>query len=109
MAGSWERTVESVMFNGLRTVCTVSCWVVTATLAYFLWVKPSQDQQKGNALAAFAALESDPHRYIPKMKPISDPNIYSLWLKAKQEQQMISNWTPSDVEGTTLKHASSWS
>lgn len=45
MAGSWERTVESVRFNGLRTVCTVSCWVVTATLAYFLWVKPSQDQQ----------------------------------------------------------------
>ncbi|GMN74395.1 hypothetical protein TIFTF001_053846 [Ficus carica] len=91
MASGWERTLESVKFNGLRTVCTVSCWALTGTLAYFLWIKPRQEQPKGAALAAYRALESDPHRYIPKMKPIPDPNIYSLWLKAHQEQHELAS------------------
>lgn len=63
--------------GGLRGGANLASWVVAGTLAYFLWVKPSQDlkreQQERAALAA-----TDPHRYIEKRKPIPDPQETGL-------------------------------
>ncbi|GLT35298.1 hypothetical protein SLA2020_097650 [Shorea laevis] len=59
MASNWKRNVRSFMGNamgGLRGGANVASWVVAGSLAYFLWVKPSQDlkkeQQERLALAA---------------------------------------------------------
>ena len=78
MASSWKRSLGNVRslignsMGGLRGGANLASWVVAGTLAYFLWVKPSQDlkreQQERAALAAV-----DPHRYIEKRKPIPDP------------------------------------
>ncbi|XP_022923158.1 uncharacterized protein LOC111430908 isoform X1 [Cucurbita moschata] len=78
MASSWKRSLGNVRslignsMGGLRGGANLASWVVAGTLAYFLWVKPSQDlkreQQERAALAA-----ADPHRYIEKRKPIPDP------------------------------------
>ncbi|KAA0059003.1 uncharacterized protein E5676_scaffold416G00600 [Cucumis melo var. makuwa] len=63
--------------GGLRGGANLASWVVAGTLAYYLWVKPSQDlkreQQERAALAAV-----DPHRYIEKRKPIPDPQETGL-------------------------------
>ncbi|KAL5557661.1 hypothetical protein UlMin_033872 [Ulmus minor] len=83
MASSWRRTVGNVRsfignsMGGLRGGSNLASWVVAGTLAYYLWVKPSQDlkreQQERAALAA-----SDPNRYIEKRKPIPDPQETGL-------------------------------
>nr|KJB37989.1 hypothetical protein B456_006G230200 [Gossypium raimondii] len=77
---SWSRGVGNLRsfignsMGGLRGGANLASWVVAGTLAYFLWVKPSQDlkkqQQERAALAA-----SDPYRYIEKRKPIPDPQV----------------------------------
>lgn len=63
--------------GGLRGPTNLASWLVAGTLAYFLWVKPSQDlkqlQQEKAALAA-----SDPNRYIEKRKPVPDPQETGL-------------------------------
>ncbi|XVE80998.1 hypothetical protein DITRI_Ditri15bG0027000 [Diplodiscus trichospermus] len=62
MESSWRRrlgNVRSFIVNsmgGLRGRSNLASWVLAGTLAYFLWVKPSQDlkkqQQERAALAA---------------------------------------------------------
>lgn len=83
MARSWGRTLGNVRsfignsMGGLRGGSNLASWVVAGTLAYFLWVKPSQDLKKEQeARAALAA--SDPHRYVEKRKPIPDPQETGL-------------------------------
>ncbi|XP_038874538.1 uncharacterized protein LOC120067145 isoform X2 [Benincasa hispida] len=83
MTSSWRRSFGNVRsfignsMGGLRGSANLASWVVAGTLAYFLWVKPSQDlkreQQERAALAAV-----DPHRYIEKRKPIPDPQETGL-------------------------------
>ncbi|KAF7829456.1 hypothetical protein G2W53_011789 [Senna tora] len=83
MGSSWRRTlgnVRSFISNSMGSVrggSNIASWVVAGTLAYFLWIKPSQDlhrqQQEKAALAA-----SDPHRYVEKRKPIPDPQLTGL-------------------------------
>ncbi|KAK4600358.1 uncharacterized protein LOC112029992 [Quercus suber] len=83
MTSSWRRTLGNVRsfigntMGGLRGGTNLASWAVAGTLAYFLWVKPSQDlkreQQERAALAA-----SDPNRYIEKRKPIPDPQETGL-------------------------------
>ncbi|XVE84456.1 hypothetical protein DITRI_Ditri17bG0015400 [Diplodiscus trichospermus] len=85
MGSSWRRTLGNVRsfignsMGGLRGGSNLASWVVAGTLAYFLWVKPSQDlkkqQQEKAALAA-----SDPYRYVEKRKPIPDPQVIELML-----------------------------
>ncbi|BBG94394.1 hypothetical protein Prudu_002666 [Prunus dulcis] len=63
--------------GGLRGGSNLASWVVAGTLAYFLWVKPSQDlkreQQERAALAS-----ADPHAYVEKRKPVPDPQETGL-------------------------------
>ncbi|PPD70917.1 hypothetical protein GOBAR_DD32198 [Gossypium barbadense] len=56
---SWSRGVGNLRsfignsMGGLRGGANLASWVVAGTLAYFLWVKPSQDlkkQQQENGL-----------------------------------------------------------
>ncbi|KAJ6399794.1 hypothetical protein OIU77_020364 [Salix suchowensis] len=47
------------------------------TLAYYLWVKPSQDLKRQQEERA-ALASSDPYRYIEKRKPIPDPQETGL-------------------------------
>ncbi|OMP01867.1 hypothetical protein CCACVL1_02991 [Corchorus capsularis] len=71
------RTFISNSMGGVRGRTNLAAWVVAGTLAYFLWIKPSQDlkklQQEKAALAA-----SDPYRYVEKRKPIPDPQETGL-------------------------------
>ncbi|KAF5740987.1 hypothetical protein HS088_TW11G01069 [Tripterygium wilfordii] len=79
MASSWKRTLgnfRSFLGNsmgGLRGPSNLASWVVAGTLAYFLWVKPSQDlKRQQEERAALAAASPDPYRYVEKRKPIPD-------------------------------------
>ena len=64
--------------GGLRGGSNLASWVVAGTLAYFLWVKPSQElkreQQEKAALAASQS-QPDPYRYVETRKPIPDPQV----------------------------------
>ncbi|XP_026382816.1 uncharacterized protein LOC113278105 [Papaver somniferum] len=85
--GSFRRTVGNVRsfmsnsMGGLRGGSSLASWVVAGTLAYFIWVKPSQDlrkQQEERAALAAASASSDPYRYVEKRKPIPDPQDNGL-------------------------------
>ncbi|XWS13173.1 hypothetical protein CRYUN_Cryun36dG0014900 [Craigia yunnanensis] len=82
MGSSWRRGVGNVRsfignsLGGLRGTSNLASWFVAGTLAYFLWVKPSQDLKKQQEKAALAA--SDPYRYVEKRKPIPDPQETGL-------------------------------
>lgn len=51
-SSSWRRTFGNVRsfvgnsMGGLRGGTNLASWVVAGTLAYFLWVKPSQDLKR---------------------------------------------------------------
>lgn len=63
--------------GGVRGGANLASWVVAGTLAYYLWVKPSQDlKREQEERAALAAL--DPNRYVEKRKPIPDPQVTGL-------------------------------
>ncbi|XP_019438145.1 PREDICTED: uncharacterized protein LOC109344022 isoform X2 [Lupinus angustifolius] len=77
---AWRRTVGNMRsfvsnsMGGLRGGTNFASWVVAGTLAYFLWIKPSQDLKRHHQeKAALAALEPDPYRYVETRKPIPDP------------------------------------
>ncbi|KAK2660987.1 hypothetical protein Ddye_007520 [Dipteronia dyeriana] len=83
MTSDWRRTMGNFRsfignsMGGLRGGSNLASWVVAGTLAYFLWVKPSQDlKREQQERAALAAL--DPNRYIEKRKPIPDPQDNGL-------------------------------
>lgn len=83
MGSSWRRAFGNVSsfvgnaMGGLRGGTNLASWVVAGTIAYYLWVKPSQDlRREQEERAALAA--SDPHRYVEKRKPISDPQQTGL-------------------------------
>ena len=60
--------------GGLRGGSNLASWVVAGTLAYFLWIKPSQDfKRQQQEKATLAAAESDSYR-----KPIPDPQVTGL-------------------------------
>ncbi|KAJ1427431.1 hypothetical protein SESBI_09684 [Sesbania bispinosa] len=92
MASSWRRTFGNVRsfvgnsMGGLRGRSNLASWVVAGTLAYFLWIKPSQDlkreQQEKAALAA-----SDPYRYVEIRKPIPDPQVTGLIYGNKNKEK----------------------
>ncbi|XP_059636284.1 uncharacterized protein LOC132278505 [Cornus florida] len=83
MSSGWRRTLGNVRSfignstGGLRGGSNLASWVVAGTLAYFLWVKPSQERRKEQERAALAAA-ADPNRYVEKRKPIPDPQETGL-------------------------------
>nr|DAD41890.1 TPA_asm: hypothetical protein HUJ06_016213 [Nelumbo nucifera] len=111
MGSGWRRTVGNVRsfvgnsMGGLTGGSNLAAWVVAGTLAYFLWVKPSQDLKREQevllllllllllvfhvAFTIFAssfglqeraalAAASDRYRYVEKRKPIPDPQETGL-------------------------------
>ncbi|EPS72242.1 hypothetical protein M569_02520, partial [Genlisea aurea] len=89
MAADWKRALGNLRsfvgnsLGGLRGGSSLASWAVAGTLAYFLWVRPSQqlrkDQEEKAAIAA-----SDPHRYVEKRKPIPDPQETGLIYGSKE-------------------------
>lgn len=111
MASSWRRSLGNMRsfigncMGGLRGGSNLASWVVAGTLAYFLWVKPSQELRREQevpclshfdtilqfigfkflsfSFANFLVLQeraalaaaSDPYRYVEKRKPIPDPQV----------------------------------
>ncbi|XP_057436818.1 uncharacterized protein LOC130729183 [Lotus japonicus] len=82
---NWRRTLGNVRsfasnsMGGLRGGSNLASWVVAGTLAYFLWIKPSQDlKREQQAKAALAASTPDPYRYVETRKPIPDPQVTGL-------------------------------
>ncbi|KAG5018128.1 hypothetical protein AAZX31_06G013500 [Glycine max] len=68
------RSFVSNSMGGLRGGSNLASWVVAGTLAYFLWIKPSQDfKRQQQEKATLAAAESDSYR-----KPIPDPQVTGL-------------------------------
>ncbi|CAH1430928.1 uncharacterized protein LOC111878451 [Lactuca sativa] len=66
------RSVVGNAMGGLRGGSNLASWVVAGTLAYFLWVKPSQELKREQQERAALAAASDRYRYVEKVKPIPD-------------------------------------
>uniref|UniRef100_A0A2P2JV03 Uncharacterized protein LOC101205325 isoform X3 n=1 Tax=Rhizophora mucronata TaxID=61149 RepID=A0A2P2JV03_RHIMU len=70
MSSSWRRTVGNVRsfignsMGGLRGGSNLASWIVAGTLAYFLWVKPSQDLRREQEVC-FA---STSYSYFPSLR-----------------------------------------
>ncbi|KAL2895258.1 hypothetical protein RDABS01_011169 [Bienertia sinuspersici] len=85
MGNEWKKAIGNLRSfvgnatGGLRGGSNLASWVVAGTLAYFLWVKPSQElKRQQEEKAALAAATPDPYRYVEKRKPISDPQDTGL-------------------------------
>ncbi|XP_047328770.1 uncharacterized protein LOC124932197 [Impatiens glandulifera] len=83
-SSNWRRTFGNVRtfagnsMGGLRGRTNLASWIVAGTIAYFLWVKPSQDLRREQQERAALAAASDPYRYVEKRKPIPDPQDNGL-------------------------------
>ncbi|KAL4557299.1 hypothetical protein LXL04_035472 [Taraxacum kok-saghyz] len=84
MPGGWQKSVGNVRsafgnaMGGLRGGSNLASWVVAGTLAYFLWVKPSQELKREQQARAELAAASDRYRYVEKVKPVPDPQETGL-------------------------------
>ncbi|PIN10426.1 hypothetical protein CDL12_16989 [Handroanthus impetiginosus] len=84
MTSGWRRAFGNIRsfvgnsMGGLRGGSSLASWVVAGTLAYFLWVRPSQQLRKEQEERAALAAASDPYRYVEKRKPIPDPQETGL-------------------------------
>ncbi|XP_014498699.1 uncharacterized protein LOC106759854 [Vigna radiata var. radiata] len=94
MASSWRRTLGNVRsfvsnsMGGLKGGSNLASWVVAGTLAYYLWIKPSQDlKRQQQEKAALAASEADPYRYVETRKPIPDPQVTGLRYGKRNEDR----------------------
>ncbi|XP_055834645.1 uncharacterized protein LOC129903168 [Solanum dulcamara] len=97
MASDWRKSMGNVrsfvgnLTGGLRGGSNLASWVVAGTLAYFLWVKPSQELKRQQEEKAALAAASDAYRYVEKRKPIPDPQetglIYGNKNKAKRAEE----------------------
>ncbi|CAN8315979.1 unnamed protein product [Cochlearia groenlandica] len=83
MASDWRRSMGNVRsfvgnsMGGLRGGQSLASWLVAGTIAYFLWVKPSQDLKKEQqARAALAVV--DRNDYVEKRRPVADPQVTGL-------------------------------
>ncbi|KAG9456625.1 hypothetical protein H6P81_001133 [Aristolochia fimbriata] len=91
MTSSWRRTFGNVgsfvnnSLGGLRGGSNIASWVVAGSLAYFLWVKPSQDLKREQEEKAALAAASDRFRYVEKRKPTPDPQDTGLVYGKKRE------------------------
>lgn len=76
--------------GGLRGGSSLASWAVAGTLAYFLWVRPSQQLKREQEERAALAAASDTYRYVEKRKPIPDPQdtglVYGNKNRAKRSE-----------------------
>ncbi|KAF5777753.1 hypothetical protein HanRHA438_Chr12g0550331 [Helianthus annuus] len=78
MATGWKKSLGNIRsavgnaMGGLRGGSNLASWVVAGTLAYFLWIKPSQELKREQEERAAIAAASDRYRYVEKVKPVPD-------------------------------------
>ncbi|EYU41203.1 hypothetical protein ABFS83_03G003700 [Erythranthe nasuta] len=83
-SGGWSRAFGNARsfvgnsMGGLRGSSSLASWVVAGTLAYYLWIRPSQQLRREQQEKAALAAESDRYRYVEKRKPIPDPQETGL-------------------------------
>ncbi|KAI7744433.1 hypothetical protein M8C21_017313 [Ambrosia artemisiifolia] len=76
MATGWKKTLGNIRsavgnaMGGLRGGSNLASWVVAGTLAYFLWIKPSQELKREQEERAAITAANDRYRYVEKIKPI---------------------------------------
>ncbi|KAL9268998.1 hypothetical protein AKJ16_DCAP15224 [Drosera capensis] len=104
-SSSWGRTwgnVRTFIGNstgGLRGGSNLASWVVAGTLAYYLWVKPSQElKRQQQEKMANAAAADDPYRYVEKRKPIPDPQETGLIYGNKNKKKVEAKSTELDSD-----------
>ncbi|XP_076888323.1 uncharacterized protein LOC143538720 [Bidens hawaiensis] len=91
MASGWKKSIGNVRsavgnaMGGLRGGSNLASWVVAGTLAYFLWIKPSQELKREQQERAALAAASDRYRYVEKTKPIPDPQETGLIYENKNK------------------------
>ncbi|KAH6799810.1 subtilisin-like protease [Perilla frutescens var. hirtella] len=84
MSSGWRRSIGNLRsfvgnsMGGLRGGSSLASWAVAGTLAYYLWVRPSQQLKKEQEERAALAAASDSYRYVEKRKPIPDPQETGL-------------------------------
>ncbi|KAG8377207.1 hypothetical protein BUALT_Bualt08G0004200 [Buddleja alternifolia] len=84
MGSGWRRSIGNVRsfmgnsMGGLRGGSSLASWIVAGTLAYYLWVRPSQQLKREQQERAALAAASDQNRYVEKRKPIPDPQETGL-------------------------------
>ncbi|KAL8523816.1 hypothetical protein ACS0TY_013696 [Phlomoides rotata] len=84
MASGWSRAIGNARsfvgnaMGGLRGGSSLASWAVAGTLAYILWVRPSQQLRREQEEKAALAAASGPYRYVEKRKPIPDPQETGL-------------------------------
>lgn len=88
MASSWRRTMGNLRsfvgnsMGGLRGGSNLASWVVAGTLAYFLWVKPSQDLKREQ--------EVRPSSHLLTIKiQLPVPLIHSLQICRKRQLLLL--------------------
>ncbi|KAJ8528945.1 hypothetical protein K7X08_035763 [Anisodus acutangulus] len=85
------RDLSTILLGNLTGGSNLASWVVAGTLAYFLWVKPSQELKRQQQEKAALAAASDTYRYVEKRKPIPDPQetglIYGNKNKSKKSEE----------------------
>ncbi|GAB2232419.1 hypothetical protein Drorol1_Dr00011451 [Drosera rotundifolia] len=106
-SSSWGRTwgnVRTFIGNstgGLRGGSNLASWVVAGTLAYYLWVKPSQElKRQQQEKMANAAAADDPYRYVEKRKPIPDPQETGLIYGIKNKKKVEAESTELDSDAS---------
>ncbi|KAJ0678163.1 hypothetical protein HanOQP8_Chr12g0444751 [Helianthus annuus] len=83
MATGWKKSLGNIRsavgnaMGGLRGGSNLASWVVAGTLAYFLWIKPSQELKREQEVLERAAIAaaSDRYRYVEKVKPVPDLQV----------------------------------
>ncbi|XP_051123689.1 uncharacterized protein LOC127246396 [Andrographis paniculata] len=93
MASGWRRAFGNARsfagnaMGGLRGGSSLASWAVAGTLAYYLWIYPSQQLRREQEERAALAAASDPYRYVEKRKPIPDPQVTGLVYGNKGESK----------------------
>ncbi|XP_004500826.1 uncharacterized protein [Cicer arietinum] len=96
MSSSWRRTLGNARsfvnnsLGGLRGGTNLASWVVAGTLAYFLWIKPSQDLKREQQEKSALSVTSDSYRYVETRKPVPDPQVTGLIYGNKNKDESIS-------------------
>uniref|UniRef100_A0A7N0UNQ8 Uncharacterized protein n=1 Tax=Kalanchoe fedtschenkoi TaxID=63787 RepID=A0A7N0UNQ8_KALFE len=74
MASDWRTKIGKVqpfvgkMMGGLSGRSNLAAWAVAGTLAYYLWVKPSQDLRKEQQEKAALAALTNSYKYAEAQK-----------------------------------------
>ncbi|CAM6097748.1 unnamed protein product [Calypogeia fissa] len=76
--------------GGVRGRQNIAAWIVAGTAAYFLWIKPERDAMREEQARQILRREKDLHRYVERVKPVSDPQDRGLIRGKRKEPRQES-------------------